>query len=69
VRPIFPSSLERVAQPTVVMQLETILGERGPGDIATEPLETWSVATVNHDLRVHVYAADFGERLGRRCLA
>ena len=66
--PIFPRPLERVAHAAVVVQLETVLGERWPGDVPAEPLEPCAVAPVDRDLRMHVDAPDLGQRICARRL-
>ena len=60
--PVFPGSFEAVANAPVLANVEAVLGERRPCDVAAEALESLSVPTVDRDLGVDVDAADFGDR-------
>ena len=64
-RPVFPGGLEAVANSAVLTNVESVLGERRPGHVTAEALESLAVAAVDRDLGVDVDAADFGDRVVR----
>ncbi len=60
--PSFHVRLNRTRTPAVGMLLESVERQWWARDVATEALESPSVATAHHDLGVDIDPADFGQR-------
>ena len=52
--PVFPGGLEAIANPALVRQVESVLGEGRPCDVAAEALESLTVEAALGDLGVDV---------------
>ena len=59
---VLPRSLEAEPQATIEVRLQSVQRERRPCDVPAEPLQAFSVATVDHDLGVDVYPSHLGEQ-------
>jgi len=66
VRAVPPRPLEAIAQPPIPVLLEALLRERRASDVPAQPLDSLAIAPVDRRARMHVHAADVGERLARR---
>jgi len=64
---VIPRGLEAEADAAIGVELEALLVERRPRDVAAGPLEALAVAAVRHDLGVDIHPADLGKGFaGRR---
>ncbi len=56
---VFPPLLEAVSQTTIAMLFEALERERGTSDVTANALESISIATIDGDSSVDIYAVEF----------